>query len=118
MVTQVDLNTFVRGDTWTNKFAFTDESNVAIDITDNVYFLTLKANPEATDLQADAQATVTATGADAVAGIVYLTLSSAQTAALSPGKYYYDLQQIDSGQVSTLLLGKVKVLRDITQAIS
>jgi len=118
MVTQVDLNTFVRGDTWTNKFAFTDENNAAIDITDNVYYLTLKANPDATDLLADAQQNVTATGADALAGIVYVTFSSTQTAGLSPGKYYYDLQQIDSGQVSTLLLGKVKVLRDITQSIS
>jgi hypothetical protein len=118
MVTQVDLNTFVRGDTWTNKFAFTDENNAAIDITDNVYYLTLKADPEVTDLNADAQATVTATGADALAGIVYVVFSSAQTAALSPGKYFYDLQQVDDGQVSTLLLGKVKVLRDITLAIS
>ena len=118
MVSQVDLNPLVRGDTWTNKFAFTDANGAVIDISNFVYWMTLKSNPEKDDAEAEAQTSVTATGTDAQNGIVYVTFSAAETATLQPGKYYYDLQQVNNGEVTTLLLGKVKVLRDITKTIS
>ena len=41
------------------------------------------------------------------------------TEALSPGTYNYDLQEVDSSSnITTLLIGKVKVVRDITRTTS
>jgi hypothetical protein len=118
MAEEVTLNPFNRGDTWTNKLTFTDDNGDPIDITNNVYWMTLKLDPEASDADADAQASVTASGADATNGIVYVIFQPADTDGLLPANYYYDVQQVDNGAVTTIMEGRVKVKRDITRSTS
>ena len=115
----LDLSPFARGDTWTTKFTLTDSSNTPLDITGFTYWLTLKINQDDAD-PGVAQQSVLATGTDATNGIVYITFQPSVTYTLTPRRYYYDLQQVDptSGspaQITTLLIGKVKVATDITR---
>jgi hypothetical protein len=108
-----DLNDFVRGDTWTQKITLAKEGE-PVDITDDEFWITMKLNPESET--PDAQRQVTASGADALAGIVFLTLDAVDTDDLIPSRYYYDIQRKSSNKIQTLLYGRVRVIRDITRA--
>jgi len=115
---QLNLKPFARGDDWTIKYTMTDESGTPIDITGNTYWVTLKANRTDSDPGA-AQVSVVASGTNATNGIVIVAISSTVTATITPGTYFYDLQEVDTlGNVYTLLLGRVKVERDITISTS
>lgn len=111
-----NLKSFARGDDWTTQYEFKDSSGNAIDITGRTYWLTLKADATTSD-PGDAQVSVTASGSDATSGIVTITIPKSQTINLEPQTYKYDVQEVDtSGVVSTVLLGRVKVARDITRS--
>lgn len=113
-----DLKSFARGDDWTLKFTFTDTDGVPINITGYTFWMTLKSDPDAVD-PGSAQVTATSGSPDAANGILYVTIPKAQTNSLTPGTYNYDLQQKDaSNNVQTVLLGKVKVAKDITRSFS
>lgn len=114
--TELNLESFPRGDDWTVKLVVRDADNVVIDITGYTYWLTLKSDVAEAD-PGDAQVSVTPPAQDAVQGTVYLTIPRAQTDLLTPGTYKYDVQQVDTtGRVTTLLIGKVRVVADITRS--
>lgn len=114
--TQKDLEPLVRGDDWTIKLVLSSGGQ-PIDITGYTYYFTLKADLDAAD-PGDLQVTASSTGSDATSGILYINASRANTTGLEPQTYYYDVQQQDvSGTVQTLLLGKVKVVRDVTRTV-
>jgi hypothetical protein len=112
----LDLPDQVRGDTWKFTFVFKDTNNVAIDITGLQYWFTVKESRDDTDAIAGVQVgPFVAEAADALLGQLDLTISPLQTENLDPKTYYYDLQEVTvSNEVSTLLLGRVKVKQDIT----
>ena len=114
-LTKKDLKDFARGDDWTIKFTLRQSSGQALDITGFYYWMTLKSNIDAAD-PGDAQVgPISAGSPDAASGIIYITFPKTQTAILTPGTYHYDLQQVDNlGSVQTLLIGKVKVVKDVT----
>ena len=118
--TQKNLSSFARGDTWTLKFTVKDSDGNAVDITGNSYWMTLKSSATAEDSSADAQIGPIGSGSpESTSGIIYMTFSSTLTETLSPGTYNYDLQEVDSSSnITTLLIGKVKVVRDITRTTS
>jgi len=62
-------------------------------------------------------ATFTSTILSAVAGKVKMELSNAASSALSPGKYYYDLELYTSGNtiVSRLMQGTVILTPEVTR---
>ena len=112
MAVKTTLPPFVRGDTWIQKVTITGE-----DITGWTFWLTLKLDPTATDVNADAQVSVVASGADAAAGIVYITFTAGDTEDLLPTTYNYDIQYLDlAGAVQTLTYGTVTVIQDITRS--
>lgn len=115
-----DLSDFARGDDWTIKFTLRDnETKLPIDITGFSFWMTLKADIDAAD-PGDAQiGPIVAGSPDATSGIIYITFPKAVTGSLTPQTYNYDLQQVDDqGTVQTLLIGKVKVVKDVTLSIS
>lgn len=115
---QHTLCDLVRGDDWAIQLTIKDENDAVIDITNNVYWMTLKTDKTDAD-PGVIQTSVTATGANATNGIIVITFTDTATAAVSPGRYYYDVQEVDTGgNVYTLLLGRVKVVADITLATS
>jgi hypothetical protein len=110
-----DLQDLVRGDDWPVQLVLTDNAGAAIDITGNTYWFTIKASPD--DVSPLAQASIVATGADALLGKVTVAIPSSSTSTIVPGKLYYDIQEKDStNKIYTLLLGRVKVIKDITLA--
>jgi len=113
--TAKDLNPLVRGDDWTIKLVISSDGTIT-DVTNYTYTLTLKANIDDPD-PGDLQVSVVPIGPSAAVGIVYLNASRTLTGPLDPKTYNYDIQQVDdSGNVQTLLIGKVKVVKDVTRA--
>jgi hypothetical protein len=113
--TQRDLDPLVRGDDWTLKLTLTSSGSV-LDITDYTFWFTLKTNIDDADPGA-VQVSATSGSPDAAAGILYINVPRASTDGLQSGTYNYDVQQIDNnGNVQTLLIGKVKVVKDITRS--
>jgi len=113
--TAKDLDPLVRGDDWSLKLNITSNS-VPVDITGYTYTWTLKDNADDADPGA-LQVTSSPSGSAAQAGEVILTANAAVTTNITPQTYIYDVQQVnDTGVVQTLLLGKVKVVKDITRS--
>lgn len=106
----------VRGDTWNFKFVFEDSAGSAIDISNNEYWFTLKSNLNQLDAEAELQVgPFSPDPAEALLGTLVLTVSPDLTESLPIGYLTYDLQEITStNKVTTVLLGKVKVSKDVT----
>ena len=119
--TQRDLSPLVRGDDWTIKLTLTSDGS-ALNITGNTYWLTLKENVDDADpgaLQVTATPDISTSPTEASQGIIYIKASRTETTNLAAKTYNYDVQQVDSsGNVQTLLIGKVKVVKDITRSTS
>lgn len=113
--TAKDLSPLVRGDDWALKLVITS-NNVPVDITGYTFWMTLKSDSDMND-PGDLQVTTAAlTPEDAAAGIVYIVAAKTITDSLTPANYYYDIQQVDSlGNVQTLMIGRVRVIKDITR---
>lgn len=119
--TSRDLSPLVRGDDWTLKLVLTSGNSV-LDITGYTYWFTLKENVDDADpgaLQVTATPDISTSPTEASQGIIYIKASRTETNTLSAKTYNYDVQQVDdSGNVQTLLIGKVKVVKDITRSTS
>jgi len=119
--TQRDLSPLVRGDDWTLKLVLTSDGSV-LDITGYSFWFTLKENIDDADpgaVQVTATPDVSGAPTEASQGILYIKVPKASTDSLDPKTYNYDVQQVDgSGNVQTLLIGKVKVVKDITRSTS
>lgn len=113
-----DIKAFYRGDQKTYKFDF----GAGTDITNWKIFLTFKEAIDDSDSSAALQVSNTAGDNvldDIANGIMYLTLTSTDSANLDPEvNYYYGFQRVIVGtspiDVKTLLTGRVKILQDIT----
>ena len=104
--------TLTRGDTETVIATMTDgTSNIAV--TGRTYAAQLRASPDSTTIGA----TMTCTLTTPVSGIMTSVLSATDSALLTPGYYYWDLQETvtATGVVSTVLAGLVTVLADVTR---
>ena len=119
--TQRDLSPLVRGDDWTLKLVLTSDNSV-LDITGYTFWFTLKANVDDADpgaLQVTATPDTSGNPSEASQGILYIRAPRNLTDSLQTQNYNYDVQQVDDeGNVQTLLIGKVKVVKDITRSIS
>ncbi len=120
MATNIDLESFVRGDTWTNKFVVVDAAGDPIDITGWTLWVTLKLDPTVADVDADLQSSeVIVASGDATGGIGYVVSAPADTALLIPATYNYDMQYVTgSGEVQTMAYGTVPVVRDMTVSVA
>lgn len=114
--TAKDLSPLVRGDDWKIKLTIT-ENGSAVNITGYTYWFTLKTNIDDADPGA-LQVSIVASGADAANGIVYITAPNSITNIVAQ-TYNYDVQQVDTSSpqnIRTVLLGKVKVVKDVTRS--
>lgn len=103
--------TITRGDTETVVVTLSDESEAPINITGRTYTAQMRSTPSIATIAAEFTCTVT-NGSN---GELTCILSSADSELLSPGQYYWDLQEDASGVISTLLSGIVNVLADVTR---
>jgi len=110
-----DFPAQVRGDHWNFNIYIQDESGNGIDVHTNEYWMTLKSDIDNTDAQAALQIGPIAGGA----GLVNLVAYPADTENIQAATYKYDIQEVTAdGKVTTLLIGKIKVVKDITRTAS
>jgi hypothetical protein len=118
----MSLAAFYRGDTKTYPFTFKVKDSdpvVPIDLTGKTLKFTMKAAKSDPDPGALQKTLGPFSGPDAVAGTGTLVLTSTDTDALTPGKYFFDFQLTDPGTspptVQTVGAGSVTVLEDVTR---
>lgn len=102
--------TIYQGDTYLHDVTLNSSSNTAIDITDRSYSAQIRPFRGSTTLVA----TFTTEIVSASEGKMRFSLTPEQTANLDIGTYIYDLQQIDSGVVLTLMAGTVTVIGQVS----
>lgn len=100
-----------RGDTETVAITLTTDGTTPINITGRTYTAQLRSTPDSAVIAASFTCSVT----NGPAGQVTCSMSAATSALLTPGYYYWDLQENASGTISTLLSGQVTVLADVTR---
>lgn len=118
----LDLPDQLRGDTWNFTLVFRDSQGTPIDITGNQYTFSLRDEPD-NDLDENDDDVVLQQGpfiadpGEGINGILRFTIQPTVTEDLvAPFNYYYDVQELTSSSVvTTLLLGRCKVLRDVTR---
>jgi hypothetical protein len=122
---------FPRGDTRKYNFEFTQADGSVLDITTAKIWCTFKSSPEDADEDAALQISVSdsehhnelldtqisATGhLDSVNGKSQLVLPASLTGGLTVGtNYHVGFQFVYGTEVTTLLIDRVKILRDITR---
>ena len=100
-----------RGDTETLSITLTSDGTTPINITGFTYRAQIRYTKDAASI-ALTFTTAVPLGTD---GVVTLTASAGNTALLTTGIAYWDLEQTASGVVSTLLAGKCTVLADVSR---
>lgn len=105
-----------RGDTTTITLNYT-LNGVAVDLTGSTVYFTVKPTLP-TDDSDDSTAVITeevTSHSDPTNGQTVIPLSATQT-TVTAGGYYYDIQVKDaSGNITTIDVGTVKVLPDVTR---
>ena len=116
MYIEKNLDNQVRGDTWVLTFNIQTSAGAPEDITGNEYWFTLKSLIDDTDANAALQVgPATAGSPNAANGILTITIAPEDTINLEAKTYFYDLQEVNtSNEITTLLIGKVKVVKDVT----
>lgn len=102
--------TIYSGDTYVHELRLKNSSNTAIDISTRTFSGQIRIAPASTEPIANFSANIS----NGVGGIVQFSLSSSDTAAITPGTYYYDFQQVDGVIVTTLIAGKAVIQEDVT----
>lgn len=98
---------------WTVK-EHTSQADTAavVQVEEDAGLMVLKGATAATAGDGDITVTNAATGA------ITLTLAAAATAELTPGNYYYDVQQVTASGVETLTAARLTVVADVTRAVA
>ncbi len=103
-----------RGDSAARGFVVQDNDEVAIDITGFSFKLTVNSEKEPAN-QDNEQFTVVGVITDATNGLVAFSPTISDT-DMSPGTYYYDVEQTDAGgALDTLIVAKCVIVQDITK---
>lgn len=103
--------TITRGDTETIVVTMTEDDGTAIDVTGRTYSSQMRTSPDSNIVSSTAVCSVT----DGPAGEVTAVFPATETEDLSPGYYYWDLQENASGVITTVVSGTVHVLPDVTR---
>jgi len=114
----MSIKDFYRGDTKKYRVQIKDKAGDPLSVDGGLLTFTLKRSVKSTDEDAALQVSVTGTETDPAdpEGIIEITLSSSDT-DITPAEYSYDFQFVSStGDVTTVLADKVKVLADVTRS--
>lgn len=106
-----------RGDDKTWQVQFKDALEVAIDITGWTVYFTVKEKDSDTDANATITKTITS-HVDPTAGKTDIILVPTDTSSLK-GNFYYDIRiKKDTGEIITVLVGTLEVLKNVKTAIT
>ena len=123
MAAATTLPDFFAGNTVAYDMTFKDKDQVAINISLDLMFLTLKHSEDDADVEAILQKQVQfPADANSIAGLGTFTLDSTDTSGIEAGCYFFDFQRVVNGssplEVYTHASGTVTVKKRITQATS
>jgi len=103
-----------RGDSDAKGFIIQDDLGVAVNITGFTFKLTVNTKKDPAD-QVDEQFSITGVIGVAADGTVSFAPTTVNT-DISPGKYYYDIEQTDaSSRLKTIIKGVCLIIQDITK---
>lgn len=103
--------TFPRGDSYEHRIEFLDQDGTTpLDLTGAVFAAQLRRSPND-----DVFVAFAVDNSEVAAGVVTISLTKAQTAALGRN-YSWDLEATLAGKVTTWLAGNVAVVLDSTRA--
>ena len=105
--------TFVKGDDYTHVITITSDGSTPIDITGRTYTAMIRQEKDDTGT---AYATITCALTTPLSGVLTLTMTDTITAALTAGRYWWDLQEVSGSTTTTILAGAATVLQDVTHA--
>lgn len=89
-----------------------DAQTTAVNVTGRTYTSQLRTSQDSVTISA----TLTCTVTNGAGGEVTCVLPASQSQDLSPGQYYWDLQENASGTISTILSGIAYVSADVTRS--
>lgn len=113
-----DLDQVIRGDTFTVLFEVTDDiTNVGLDLSGRTMTITVKSDISEIDAESIIQEIyVIPSTPETIAGTVSATIPAAKMSLLSPStRYWYDVQVATGDQVATYLIGRMRVIADVTR---
>ncbi len=103
-----------RGDSDAKGFVIQDSNGIAISIAGFSFKLTVNSEKTPVDT-VNQQFTIVGIITDAANGQVAFSPTAVDT-DITPGLYFYDIEQTDTGgSISTLIVGKVTIVQDITK---
>lgn len=102
-----------RGDTYTHQVTEIEDTGLPANLTGSTYLVQMREDPDSSAYVAQFTTVIL----NAAAGEWNFSLTATQTAALTPGLYFYDVQKTKSdGFVQTLFEGEVEVDWDVSRA--
>jgi len=111
------ISDFYRGDTKTYNIILRGSNNTPISVHNGTLTFTMKKKLSLLDSEASVHLSAPTIESDPLnpTGMMSITLTSTNT-NIDPVEYFYDFQfTSESGQVTTLLSDKVKVLADVSR---
>jgi hypothetical protein len=105
--------TFVRGDTWQFQVVLTSDADgtVPVNITSYTFAAQCRTDPDISAISGTATCTIV----DGANGALLVSWPATITDAISPGLYYWDLQQTAGSSITTIMAGQITVLADVTR---
>jgi hypothetical protein len=100
-----------RGDTEVFVFTLQNADGTAMDLTGSSFASQIRYAYDSATVGASFVCTLT----NAVGGVVTATLSAGDSALLTTGSAFWDLQRTVGGVVTTILSGKCSILPDVTR---
>ncbi len=112
-----DLDDIYRGDTKAFELQFTEKVGGAIvDTTGWEVTFTMKLHTEQPDTDAVIQVVKVMDAVDGPTGVVSIVIEAANTTGLLATSYVYDFQLTRGTVVSTLMMGRIRVLAEVSHA--
>ena len=107
---------FFAGDTVKIRIYLKDKNGNPISVDGFEFVVTMKKRPTDPDEEAVVQKIINATdNPDDPQGFTEIVLEAYETRLIPAGEYFYDVQmKSDTGDVKTILYGRVRVKQDVT----
>lgn len=100
-----------KGDSYSHEVRLKNSSNTAINISNRNYTSQIRRSKASEEVVQNFTIQIT----DAVNGILVISLAADLTSNIRVGTYYYDLQEDNSGIITTLMGGRMIISGEVTR---
>jgi hypothetical protein len=100
-----------KGDSYTHEIRIRNSANVNTNITGRTYTSQMRKSRSSDSIILSFTVVI----ADAVNGVINMSLTPEATSSIQPGTYFYDFEETNSGYVTTLMTGKVSLVGQVSR---